>query len=138
MPVVDVINLDGKKVGQVELADAVFGAKVNPHLLHEASRWYQNSLRAGTHTYDDLATNALRWIARHAGPEAVSAFAAAQVAALEERCRAAMREAGDDPLAVGRHDGRLRGSATSAGAGAAVSAGCRNARSTDPFLRPVG
>ncbi len=40
MPVVDVVNLDGKKVGEVELADAVFGAKVNPHLLHEASRWY--------------------------------------------------------------------------------------------------
>ena len=27
MAVVDVVNLDGKKVGQVELADAVFGAK---------------------------------------------------------------------------------------------------------------
>jgi large subunit ribosomal protein L4 len=53
MPVVDVVNLDGKKVGQVELADAVFGAKVNPHLLHEASRWYQNSLRAGTHKTKD-------------------------------------------------------------------------------------
>jgi predicted ArsR family transcriptional regulator len=51
------------------------------------------------HTYDDIATSALRWIARHQGPGAVSAFAAAQVAALEERCRAAMREAGDDPLA---------------------------------------
>lgn len=49
MPVVDVVNLDGKKVGQVELADAVFGAKVNPHLLHEASRWYRAGLRAGTH-----------------------------------------------------------------------------------------
>jgi len=49
MPVVDVVNLDGKKVGQVELADTVFGAKVNPHLLHEASRWYQAGLRAGTH-----------------------------------------------------------------------------------------
>ncbi len=49
MPVVDVINLDGKKVGEVELADAVFGAKVNPHLLHEASRWYLNGLRRGTH-----------------------------------------------------------------------------------------
>ena len=49
MPVVDVVNLDGKKVGQVELADAVFGAKVNPHLLHEASRWYLRGLRAGTH-----------------------------------------------------------------------------------------
>ncbi len=49
MAVVDVVNLDGKKVGQVELADAVFGAKVNQHLLHEASRWYLRGLRRGTH-----------------------------------------------------------------------------------------
>jgi large subunit ribosomal protein L4 len=49
MPVVDVVNLDGKKVGEVELADAVFGAKVNRHLLHEASRWYLAGLRRGTH-----------------------------------------------------------------------------------------
>src|ERR1700704_2873780 len=53
MPVVEVVNLDGKKVGQVELADAVFGAKVNPHLLHEASRWYLRGLRAGTHKTKD-------------------------------------------------------------------------------------
>ena len=49
MPVVDVVNLSGKKVGQVELADAVFGAKVNQDLLHEASRWYLRGLRRGTH-----------------------------------------------------------------------------------------
>jgi len=49
MPVVDVVNLSGKKVGQVELADSVFAAKVNPHLLHEASRWYLAGQRAGTH-----------------------------------------------------------------------------------------
>ena len=49
MPVVDVVNLDGKKVGQVELADSVFGAEVNTHLLHEASRWYLAGLRRGTH-----------------------------------------------------------------------------------------
>src|SRR5215470_3249003 len=49
MPVVDVVNLEGKKVGQVELADAIFGAKVNQHLLHEASRWYLAGLRRGTH-----------------------------------------------------------------------------------------
>jgi large subunit ribosomal protein L4 len=49
MPVVDVVNLSGKKVGQVELADSVFGAKVNSHLLHEASRWYLAGQRAGTH-----------------------------------------------------------------------------------------
>jgi len=53
MPVVDVVNLDGKKVGQVDLADAVFGAKVNQHLLHEASRWYLRGLRAGTHKTKD-------------------------------------------------------------------------------------
>jgi len=53
MAVVDVVNLDGKKVGQVELADAVFAAKVNPHLLHEASRWYLRGQRAGTHKTKD-------------------------------------------------------------------------------------
>jgi len=49
MAVVDVINLQGKTVGQVELADAVFAAQVNPHLLHEAVRWYLAGERAGTH-----------------------------------------------------------------------------------------
>src|SRR5258708_15576181 len=49
MPVVDVVNLDGKKVGQVELADAIFGAKVNQHLLHEASGGHLRGLRRGTH-----------------------------------------------------------------------------------------
>jgi predicted ArsR family transcriptional regulator len=51
------------------------------------------------HFYDGIATAALRWIAEHGGSEAVSAFAASQVQALEERCRAAMCEAGDDPFA---------------------------------------
>jgi predicted ArsR family transcriptional regulator len=51
------------------------------------------------HTYDGIATAALRWIARLGGPNAVAAFAAEQVAALEERCRVAMEGAGDDPLA---------------------------------------
>jgi predicted ArsR family transcriptional regulator len=51
------------------------------------------------HTYDDIATAALRWIAQHSGPDAVAAFAAEQVAALEERCRVAMEGAGDDPMA---------------------------------------
>jgi large subunit ribosomal protein L4 len=48
MPVVDVVNLEGKKVGQVELADAVFAVEVNENLLHEASRWYLAGLRRGT------------------------------------------------------------------------------------------
>lgn len=49
MPVVDVKNLQGKTVGQVELADGVFAARVNPHLLHETTRWYLAGQRAGTH-----------------------------------------------------------------------------------------
>ncbi len=53
MPVVDVKNLEGKKVGQVELADDVFAAKVNPHLLHETVRWYLAGQRAGTHKTKD-------------------------------------------------------------------------------------
>jgi large subunit ribosomal protein L4 len=49
MAVVDIVNLAGKNVGQMDLPDAVFGAKVNPHLLHETVRWYQAAQRAGTH-----------------------------------------------------------------------------------------
>ncbi|WP_369916231.1 helix-turn-helix transcriptional regulator [Plantactinospora sp. KBS50] len=56
-------------------------------------------VRCGTHTYDGMATAALRWIVRHCGADAVGDFANEQVAALEARCRAAMADAGDDPLA---------------------------------------
>jgi predicted ArsR family transcriptional regulator len=55
--------------------------------------------RGNPHTYDSIATAALRWIAQHGGQDAVGAFAADQVAALEQRCRAAVAAAGDDPLA---------------------------------------
>ena len=53
MPVVDVKNLEGKTVGQVELADDVFGAKINEHLLHEAVRHRLAGDRAGTHKTKD-------------------------------------------------------------------------------------
>lgn len=49
MAVVDVRNLDGKTVGQIDLADDVFAARVNPHVLHETVRHYLASQRAGTH-----------------------------------------------------------------------------------------
>ncbi len=49
MPVVEVVNLQGQRVGTVELADAVFAVRPNPHLLHETVRWYLNWQRAGTH-----------------------------------------------------------------------------------------
>src|SRR5204863_5358896 len=49
MALVDIKNLQGQTVGQVELADDVFARRVNPHLLHEVTRWYLRSQRAGTH-----------------------------------------------------------------------------------------
>jgi predicted ArsR family transcriptional regulator len=70
------------------------GRPAKVFVLTEAAR-----IRCGTHLYDNIATAALRWIARTGGAEAVETFAAEQVAALEERCRAAMEDAGDDPLA---------------------------------------
>jgi large subunit ribosomal protein L4 len=53
MPVVDVKNLEGKTVGQLQLADDVFAAEVNPHLLHEAVRHFLAGERAGTHKTKD-------------------------------------------------------------------------------------
>jgi large subunit ribosomal protein L4 len=49
MALVDIKNLEGRTVGQVDLADDVFGRRVNPSLLHEVTRWYLRSQRAGTH-----------------------------------------------------------------------------------------
>lgn len=49
MPTVDVFDLNNQKVGQLELADEVFGANVNEALLYEAVRHFQAGLRAGTH-----------------------------------------------------------------------------------------
>ena len=53
MPVVDVKNLEGKKVGTVELADDVFSVKVNENLLHETVRHYLAGKRSGTHKTKD-------------------------------------------------------------------------------------
>ncbi len=49
MPILDVVDLNNEKVGQVELDDEVFGAEVNDDLLYEAVRQYQAGQRAGTH-----------------------------------------------------------------------------------------
>src|SRR5271154_5665473 len=49
MPTVDIVDLNNQKVGQIELADEVFGAEVNQNLLYEAVRQYQAGTRAGTH-----------------------------------------------------------------------------------------
>ncbi len=47
---IDVVDLGGKKVGMLELADEVFGpAEVNEALLWEAVKHYRAALRQGTH-----------------------------------------------------------------------------------------
>src|SRR5437763_11017474 len=48
MASIDVLNLEGKKVGKLELADEVFGA-VNEDLLWEAVKHFRAAQRAGTH-----------------------------------------------------------------------------------------
>jgi len=48
MPKVDVINLDNKVIGSVELSEEVFGAPVNKNLLYEAVRWHMAGTRSGT------------------------------------------------------------------------------------------
>jgi large subunit ribosomal protein L4 len=45
---IDVLNLKGKKVGTLELADEVFGG-INEDLLWEAVKHYRAAQRAGTH-----------------------------------------------------------------------------------------
>jgi large subunit ribosomal protein L4 len=47
---VDVVNLNGEKVGSIELADAYYAAdQINEALLWEAVKHYRASLRQGTH-----------------------------------------------------------------------------------------
>lgn len=45
----DVLNLQGKKVSEIELADDVFAAEVKEHVLWEVVRQQLASRRAGTH-----------------------------------------------------------------------------------------
>jgi len=49
MPTVDVVDLSNAKVGELELADEVFGAEVNQALLYEAVRQFQAGKHTGNH-----------------------------------------------------------------------------------------
>lgn len=46
----DVLNLDGKKVSEIELADSVFAAEIKEHVLWEVVKQQLASRRAGTHS----------------------------------------------------------------------------------------
>lgn len=48
MPSVEIIDLNNKAVGSLDLADAVFGAPVNEALLYEAVRHHLATVRRGT------------------------------------------------------------------------------------------
>ena len=48
MPTVEVRNLENKKVGEVELSDAVFGVDLNESLIHSAVTNYLANRRQGT------------------------------------------------------------------------------------------
>jgi large subunit ribosomal protein L4 len=47
---IDIINIEGKTVGQADLDEAVFGTKVKEYLLWEVVKAQQAAKRAGTHS----------------------------------------------------------------------------------------
>ena len=55
---VEILNLDGKSVGKVELADSIFGIDPRADILHRVVTWQRANARAGTHavkTVSDVA-----------------------------------------------------------------------------------
>ena len=48
MPKVDVLNMEGKKVGTVELADSIFAVEVNEYAMHDVVLNYLANQRQGT------------------------------------------------------------------------------------------
>lgn len=51
---VDVINLDKKPVGSIELADTVFGVNVREDILARVIQWQLDKRRQGTHKTKDI------------------------------------------------------------------------------------
>ncbi|GAB6172283.1 50S ribosomal protein L4 [Paradesulfitobacterium aromaticivorans] len=50
MPKVQVLNMQGSPIGEIDLSDEVFGITPNVHVLHLAVRAQLASLRRGTHS----------------------------------------------------------------------------------------
>jgi large subunit ribosomal protein L4 len=48
MPTVDLKNMEGQTVGEVELSDALFASEVNPYAMHLVVRAILNGRRVGT------------------------------------------------------------------------------------------
>jgi predicted ArsR family transcriptional regulator len=92
----DVLLADGDVVGREQhvLGQRGRGRPAKVFALTDAGRG-----RCGQHTYDNLASSALRWIFRTGGEQAVSRFATEMVTGLEDRCRTAIERVSDDPVA---------------------------------------
>jgi large subunit ribosomal protein L4 len=45
---VDIVNTTGKKVGSLDLDDAVWGAEINEHMLWEVVKWQRAKRRSGS------------------------------------------------------------------------------------------
>ena len=56
MAKINVVDLGGNTVGELELADEVFGVEVNEALLWEAVKHYRAALRQGTAATDRKST----------------------------------------------------------------------------------
>lgn len=50
MPILKIVNMAGKEVGEINLSDSVFGTEVNSAVLHSAVRAYLLNQRQGTHS----------------------------------------------------------------------------------------
>jgi len=55
MATIDVVNLDNKKAGSLDLSSAVFESEVRPHLYHAEVRRQLAERRAGTHSTKNRA-----------------------------------------------------------------------------------
>lgn len=52
----DVINLENKKTGDIDLSDDIFGVEVRPDILSRVVNWQLAKRRAGTHLVKNLST----------------------------------------------------------------------------------
>jgi hypothetical protein len=61
MPIVDVLDLNNRKVGDLELSDAVFGAEVKEHLIYESVRHYMACRRQGSRGHENARHGCRFW-----------------------------------------------------------------------------
>jgi len=48
MPSVDVYNIEGEKVKELELSEGIFASEVRPHIIHDVVVWQLANRRSGT------------------------------------------------------------------------------------------